>query len=99
MTSIIAQTSEFGVNSTFFIFQTINFLIVAAYFCLLAIAVVTVVRKGNGAEVPLWILTAFLVPIIGSIAALYYYKPKPKKSAELTTRSTESPSSLERADL
>ena len=80
MTFIIAQHLDFSISPRFIAFQILNILTVAAYFYLLVISVVTVVRKGYGTEIPLWILTIFLVPVVGPFAALYYYKSKPKRS-------------------
>ena len=61
----LANSSEFEVSPLHLAFQILNFLIVVAYIYFLIAAIIAVLQKGRGSEIPLWIIAIFLVPLIG----------------------------------
>jgi len=64
-------TKQFGINWPFFIAQLLNFLIVVGLF---ALAARSILSRGRGWEVPVWLLLAFCIPVVFPIIALIHFR-------------------------
>lgn len=77
MPIIIAQiTEEFGINWQFFVAQLVN---LAIFLGLFMLAARVILKRGEGWEVPVWLVLAFFIPIIFPILALIHFR-KPRAS-------------------
>jgi 4-amino-4-deoxy-L-arabinose transferase-like glycosyltransferase len=70
--TIITEIKDsFGMNWTFFIAQLLNFLIVVGLF---ALAARSILSRARGWEVPVWLLLAFVIPVVFPIIALIHFR-------------------------
>lgn len=70
--SVIAEVQEsFQIYWPFFVAQIVNFLIVAGLF---ALAARSILIRGKGWEVPVWLILAFIIPVIFPIIALIHFR-------------------------
>ena len=74
LTLILSSTQiieEFGISWPLFLAQIINFLIVILLFIL---ATRSILARGKGTEVPIWIFLSLIIPIVLPIIALIHFR-------------------------
>jgi hypothetical protein len=64
-------TKQFGINWPHFIAQLLPVLFVAGLFCLAARSILI---RGRGWEVPVWLLLAFFIPVVFPIIAMIHFR-------------------------
>ena len=62
---------SFQASWPFFVAQLVNFLIIAGLFVL---AARSILMRGRGWEVPVWLILAFIIPVIFPIIALIHFR-------------------------
>ena len=64
-------TKQFGINWPHFFAQLLPVLLVAVLFCL---AARSILLRGRGWEVPVWLLLAFFIPVVFPIIAMTHFR-------------------------
>ena len=64
-------TEQFGINWPHFFAQLLPFLLVAGLFSLAARSILI---RGRGWEVPVWLLLAFFIPVVFPIIAMIHFR-------------------------
>jgi len=68
-------TNHFS-GASLYMVQIINLIIAISYLWFCWKIIVFVCKKGEGLEVPLWVLIIIFIPLIGAWAAYIHYKSK-----------------------
>ena len=78
-TLILNSQSSWNIHPSLFIAQILNFIIAVVWIWASFKMISFVCKKGQGSEVPLWVLIIVLLPIVGALASYIHYKNKATK--------------------
>lgn len=72
MNALLASTTqEFGISWPLLVFQLLN---ISALVALFVMAARAILKRGQGWEVPVWLLLSFCIPIVFPILALIHFR-------------------------